>query len=83
MVSHATDTLIGAGATSPKIIRVPGSNELPFAVSVLAKSGAFDGIIAIGLVIAGSTNHHNFIGIVVPKLFIQYPSKHKYLLLTE
>ncbi len=62
IVSHATDTLIGAGATSPKIIRVPGSNELPFAASVLAESGAFDGIIAIGLVIAGSTNHHNFIG---------------------
>ena len=62
MVSRATDTLKSAGATGQKLIRVPGSNELPFAVSVLAKSGAFDGIIAIGLVIAGSTNHHNIIG---------------------
>ena len=62
MVSHATDTLISAGATGPTLIRVLGSNELPYAVSVLAKSGAFDGIIAIGLVIAGSTNHHNVIG---------------------
>ena len=62
MVSHATDTLISAGATSPTLIRVLGSNELPYAVSVLAKSGAFNGIIAIGLVIAGSTNHHNIIG---------------------
>lgn len=62
MVSHATDTLISAGATGPTLIRVLGSNELPYAVSVLAKSGAFDGIIAIGLVIAGSTNHHNIIG---------------------
>ncbi|PDH28902.1 MAG: 6,7-dimethyl-8-ribityllumazine synthase, partial [Puniceicoccaceae bacterium MED-G31] len=50
------------GATGPTLIRVLGSNELPYAVSVLAKSGAFDGIIAIGLVIAGSTNHHNIIG---------------------
>ena len=62
MVSHATDTLISAGATGPTLTRVPGSNELPYAVSVLAKSSAFDGIIAIGLVIAGSTNHHNVIG---------------------
>ena len=62
MVSHATDTLISAGATGPTLIRVLGSNELPYAVSVLAKSDAFDGIIAIGLVIAGSTNHHNIIG---------------------
>ncbi|HBO57022.1 MAG TPA: 6,7-dimethyl-8-ribityllumazine synthase [Opitutae bacterium] len=62
MVSHATDTLISAGATGPTLIRVLGSNELPYAVSVLAKSGAFNGIIAIGLVIAGSTNHHNIIG---------------------
>ena len=62
MVSHATYTLKKAGATDLTLIRVPGSNELPFAVSVLAKSGEFDGIIAIGLVIAGSTNHHNVIG---------------------
>ena len=62
MVSRATDTLKSAGAIGQKLIRVPGSNELPFAVSVIAKSGAFDGIIAIGLVIAGSTNHHNIIG---------------------
>ena len=64
------DTLLGntcadlesAGVAAPVIERTPGSNELPYAASLLAKSGEFDAIIAIGLVIAGSTNHHNVIG---------------------
>jgi 6,7-dimethyl-8-ribityllumazine synthase len=35
---------------------------LPFAASLLAKSGEFDAVIVIGMVIAGDTNHHNVIG---------------------
>lgn len=62
LVRHASATLEAAGAPKPEIARVPGSAELPFATSLLAQSGAFDAIIAIGLVIAGDTNHHNVIG---------------------
>ena len=62
LVAHASKTLQAAGTPSPIIERTPGSNELPYAVSAMAKSGQFDCIIAIGLVIAGATNHHNVIG---------------------
>lgn len=62
MVKHATQTLTAAGAPTPTLARVPGSNELPYAVSVLAESCQFDGILAIGLVIAGATDHHKVIG---------------------
>ena len=43
-------------------IRVPGSNEIPYATAMMAKTGKFDVIIALGLVIAGETEHHAIIG---------------------
>ncbi|MEM1221214.1 MAG: 6,7-dimethyl-8-ribityllumazine synthase [Verrucomicrobiota bacterium] len=62
LLSRAVKTLEDSGAESPVVERVPGSAELPYAVSVLAESGKFDVVIAIGVVIAGDTNHHNLIG---------------------
>lgn len=62
LLHHATKTLESFGAAKPSIERTPGSNELPYAASLLARSGQFDAIIVIGLVIAGATNHHNVIG---------------------
>lgn len=62
LVRGASATLEAAGATTPPVERVPGSAELPLAASLLAKSGEFDAIIVIGMVIAGDTNHHNVIG---------------------
>ncbi|MGB0744114.1 MAG: 6,7-dimethyl-8-ribityllumazine synthase [Opitutales bacterium] len=62
LVREATNTLVAAGGQAPLVERSPGSNELPFAASLLAKSGHFDAIIAIGIVIAGATQHHHTIG---------------------
>ena len=44
-----------------KILRVPGAHELPFAVSLLCRRDAFDAILALGVVSAGETEHHNVI----------------------
>lgn len=41
--------------------RVPGSNEIPHVAAMVAKTGAFDAIIGLGLVIAGETDHHAII----------------------
>lgn len=44
-----------------KTERVHGSAELPFAASLLSQGNNFDVIIALGVVIAGKTNHHSII----------------------
>jgi len=62
LVREACATLEAAGAKPTLVERAPGSAELPFAASLLAQSGKFDAIITIGMVIAGSTQHHKIIG---------------------
>ena len=51
--------LPGAGIEA---VRVPGSFEVPVVASVMAKSGKFNAVIALGVVIAGDTSHHDLIG---------------------
>lgn len=41
--------------------RVPGSNEIPYLCNMLALTHEFDCLIALGVVIAGSTSHHELI----------------------
>ena len=40
---------------------VPGSFEIPVAAKAMAKSGRFDGIVALGCVIRGATSHYDHI----------------------
>lgn len=44
-----------------KIIWVPGSFEIPLACQKLAMSKKFDGLIALGCVIKGETDHYYYI----------------------
>lgn len=53
--------LLGVLETNLKINRVPGSAELAYASQLRAKSGAFDVVIALGVLIAGETQHHDII----------------------
>lgn len=57
-------TLLSAGVLAENIdlVRVPGSNELPYIAAMHAASEGFDCIIALGVVIAGETDHHQIIG---------------------
>lgn len=43
------------------IVRVPGAFELPLAAKQIARSGRFDGIIALGAVIRGATPHFDYV----------------------
>ena len=51
----------GISDTDLTIVKVPGAFELPIAASRLAKSGRYDGIIALGAVIRGGTPHFDYV----------------------
>lgn len=57
-----TLTASGVAQDNMEIFRVPGSSEIPHAVSLAAKTGEFDVIIGLGLIIEGDTNHDEIIG---------------------
>jgi len=57
----------GADEASIDIIRVPGSFEIPYAASRLAKSKKYDSIICLGVVIRGATPHYEYINSEVAK----------------
>lgn len=43
------------------IVRVPGAYELPLVAQTMARSGRYQGIIALGCVIRGSTPHFDYV----------------------
>jgi len=43
------------------IVRVPGANELPSALQLLAQSARFDVFVALGVLIRGDTIHYELI----------------------
>lgn len=49
------------------IYRVPGAFEIPLACQKIALTGKFDGIIALGAVIRGSTPHFDYVASEVAK----------------
>jgi len=58
------------------IERVPGSNEIPSALSLLLKANKFSCMIGLGVVIKGSTSHHHLVaesaGNAIQSLVIKY-----------
>lgn len=63
LVQGALEALEAHGVEGSRIqlVRVPGAYELPLAVKKIAKSGDFDGIVALGTVIRGATPHFDYV----------------------
>jgi len=64
LLSGAIDELKRTGGVIEDditLVRVPGAVELPLAVKEVAKIGAVDGIIALGVIIRGGTPHFDLV----------------------
>ncbi|MEX0329881.1 MAG: 6,7-dimethyl-8-ribityllumazine synthase [Puniceicoccaceae bacterium] len=60
LLESVLDTLGSSGvrADDIEVFRVPGSNEIPHAAAMASKTGSFDVIIGLGLIVEGDTEHH-------------------------
>ncbi|WP_392566574.1 6,7-dimethyl-8-ribityllumazine synthase [Utexia brackfieldae] len=64
LVTGAVDALKRIGQVKDdniSVIWVPGAYEIPLAAQAAAKSGKYDGVVALGTVIRGSTAHFDFV----------------------
>jgi 6,7-dimethyl-8-ribityllumazine synthase len=63
LLEQVTAALQAAGVKPGRIaqVRVPGSNELPAAVQLLAERYRFDVLIALGVIVRGETIHYELI----------------------
>lgn len=63
LAQGAVDALVRRGAERESIAqwRVPGSYEIPLAAQELCRSGAFEGVVALGCVLRGETVHFDLI----------------------
>ncbi len=52
----------GAKVPDIAVFQVPGAYEIPVVINELAKSGNFDALIALGVVVEGETPHAQMIG---------------------
>lgn len=57
MIAGAARALDAAGA-SHDLVEVPGALEIPTAIRLAARSGRYDGFVALGCVIRGETTHY-------------------------
>jgi 6,7-dimethyl-8-ribityllumazine synthase len=50
-----------AHGVEPTVVRVPGSFELPVAAERLARTGRYDVLVALGVVVRGETPHFDYV----------------------
>jgi 6,7-dimethyl-8-ribityllumazine synthase len=69
LLEGAVDCLVrhGAGEDDITVAWVPGANEIPLVADQMAKSGRYDGLLALGAVVQGSTPHADLINAQVSR----------------
>ncbi len=69
LLEGALDSLIRSGVNDDDIdvARVPGAFEIPLATQSMARSGKYDAVICLGVVIRGATPHFDYVAGEVAK----------------
>ena len=65
-----------SGAKLIKIIEVPGAFEIPFAVNKLLKDKNIDGVVTLGTVIKGGTDHDQIVAHSVARKLLDLSAKY-------
>ncbi len=60
LIAGASRALAEVGVDQPRLIRVPGSFELPVVAAAAARAGA-EAVVALGVVIRGGTPHFDYV----------------------
>jgi len=73
LLSGCNQALVDKGVNGRNIsvLRVPGAFELPAAAATLAQHKDIDGVIALGAVIRGETDHYHYISQAVSQGLMQ------------
>jgi 6,7-dimethyl-8-ribityllumazine synthase len=63
LLEGALDTLIRSGVSDDdiEVARVPGAYEIPLVAQKMVKTGRFDAVICLGVIIRGATPHFDFV----------------------
>ena len=61
LIAGAQEALAEAGAEPAEVFDVPGAFELPMAARLCAQTGRYDGVICLGAVIRGETDHYDYV----------------------
>ncbi|HEB49576.1 MAG TPA: 6,7-dimethyl-8-ribityllumazine synthase [Desulfobulbus sp.] len=69
LLEGAIDSLVRSGVRAEDIdvARVPGAFEIPLVAQKMARSGRFDAVICLGVVIRGATPHFDYVAGEVAK----------------
>jgi 6,7-dimethyl-8-ribityllumazine synthase len=61
LVEGAKAVLTESGAEGTDVFEVPGAFELPLAAKYAAESGRYAGVVCLGAVIRGETDHYDYV----------------------
>ena len=76
LLAGAINCLAQRHLTPTNIIKVPGAVEIPFIANHIALHGNTDGIVALGAVIFGETDHYHYVANQVSQGCQQVALKH-------
>lgn len=61
MAKMAEEHTVFLGARVEKVVRVPGAFDMPLAIKRLLEMKAVDGVVTLGAVVEGDTDHDNIV----------------------